>query len=81
MKLSKAIAPKIVLEMMNVIPYNINVMDENGIIIGSGDNERIGNIHEGAKKAIDSKHIIEVYEDNEKMKPGVNGVKRKLYNK
>lgn len=81
MKLSKAIALKIVLEMMNVIPYNINVMDENGIIIGSGDNERIGNIHEGAKKAIDSKHIIEVYEDNEKMKPGVNGVKRKLYNK
>lgn len=81
MKLSKAIAPKIVLEMMNVIPYNINVVDENGIIIGSGDNERIGNIHEGAKKAIDSKHIIEVYEDNEKMKPEVNGVKRKLYNK
>lgn len=81
MKLSKAIALKIVLEMMNVIPYNINVVDENGIIIGSGDNERIGNIHEGAKKAIDSKHIIEVYEDNEKMKPGVNGVKRKLYNK
>lgn len=81
MKLSKAIAQRIVLEMMNVIPYNINVMDENGIIIGSGDNERIGNIHEGAKKAIDSKHIIEVYEDNEKMKPGVNGVKRKLYNK
>lgn len=81
MKLSKAIAPKIVLEMMNVIPYNINVMDENGIIICSGDNERIGNIHEGAKKAIDSKHIIEVYEDNEKMKPGVNGVKIKLYNK
>lgn len=81
MKLSKAIAPKIVLEMMNVIPYNTNVMDENGIIIGSGDNERIGNIHEGAQKAIDSKHIIEVYEDNEKMKPGVNGVKRKLYNK
>lgn len=72
MKLSKAIAQKIVLEMMNVIPYNINVMDENGIIIGSGDNERIGNIHEGAKKAIDSKHIIEIYEDNEKMKPGVN---------
>ena len=81
MNLSKSIAPKIVLEMMNVIPYNINVVDENGIIIGSGDNERIGNIHEGAKKAIDSKHIIEVYEDNEKMKPGVNGVKRKLYNK
>lgn len=51
-KLSKTIAQKIVLEMMNVIPYNINVMDENGVIIGSGDIRRIGNIHEGAKKQL-----------------------------
>jgi carbohydrate diacid regulator len=72
MKLSKIIAQKIVLEMMDVIPYNINVMDENGIIIGSGDIKRIGNIHEGARNAINSKHINEVYEEDEKMKPGVN---------
>ena len=41
-KLSKYIAQKIVSEMMDVIPYNINVMDENGVIIGSGDVKRIG---------------------------------------
>lgn len=51
MKLSKAIAQRIVLEMMSVISYNINVIDEKGIVIGSGDIERIGNIHEGAKIA------------------------------
>lgn len=46
MKLSKAIAQRIVLEMMNVIPYNINVMDENGTIIGGGDNmEKIQKIY------------------------------------
>ncbi|AQR93584.1 MULTISPECIES: CdaR family transcriptional regulator [Clostridium] len=72
MKLSKTIAQKIVLEMMNVIPYNINVMDENGVIIGSGDINRIGNIHEGAKNAINNKHINQVYAEDEKMKPGVN---------
>ena len=72
MKLSKIIAQKIVLQMMNVVPYNINVMDENGIIIGSGDIKRIGNIHEGAIKAIDKKLINEVYEEEEGMKPGVN---------
>ncbi|MBD7912773.1 CdaR family transcriptional regulator [Clostridium cibarium] len=72
MKLSKSIAQKIVLEMMNVIPYNINVMDENGVIIGSGDIKRIGNIHEGAKKAIDKQHVNEVYEEKGRMKPGVN---------
>lgn len=72
MKLSKIIAQKIVLEMMNVVPYNINVMDENGIIIGSGDIKRIGNIHEGAVKAIENQLINEVYEEEGRMKPGVN---------
>lgn len=72
MRLSKVIAQKIVLEMMNVIPYNINVMDENGVIIGSGDINRIGNIHEGARKAIDAQHTNEVYEEDQRMKLGVN---------
>ena len=71
-KLSKVIAQKIVLEMMNVVPYNINVMDEKGVIIGSGDTKRIGNIHEGAIKAIENQLINEVYEENGRMKPGVN---------
>ncbi|WP_238948444.1 sugar diacid recognition domain-containing protein [Clostridium sp. YIM B02569] len=72
MTLSKTIAQKIVLEMMNVIPYNINVMDESGIIIGSGDSKRIGNLHEGARKAIDNQQINEVFEEDDRMKPGVN---------
>lgn len=72
MKLSKFIAQKIVHEMMGVIPYNINVMDENGVIIGSGDIKRIGDIHEGARKAIESRVINEVYDNKEGMRPGVN---------
>lgn len=72
MKLSKFIAQKIVKEMMQVIPYNINVMDENGVIIGSGDIKRIGEIHEGAREAIESRVINEVYNPKEGMKPGVN---------
>lgn len=72
MKLSKTIAQKIVSEMMDVIPYNINVMDEMGVIIGSGDRSRIGNIHEGARKAIDNQAVNEVYEEEERMKLGVN---------
>ncbi|MDS0525721.1 helix-turn-helix domain-containing protein [Clostridium sp. SHJSY1] len=72
MKLSRAIAQKIVSEMMDVIPYNINVMDENGVIIGSGDRNRVGNIHEGAIKAIGNQAINEVYEEEGRMKLGVN---------
>ncbi|MEQ8156147.1 MAG: sugar diacid recognition domain-containing protein [Clostridiaceae bacterium] len=72
MTLSKNIAQKIVQEMMDVIPYNINVMDKSGIIIGSGDMRRIGDLHEGAKIAIDTQHINEVYSNEGGMKPGVN---------
>jgi carbohydrate diacid regulator len=72
MKLSKAIAQKIVSEMMAVVPYNINVMDEKGVIIGSGDINRIGNLHEGAQKVINTQHMNEVYEEEGRMKPGVN---------
>ncbi|OAB40805.1 CdaR family transcriptional regulator [Paenibacillus glacialis] len=72
MKLSQTMAQQIVKEMMNVISYNINVMDENGMIIGSGDPIRIGTIHKGAQKAIADRNIYEVYEDGEGMKPGVN---------
>ncbi|MCL6459416.1 MAG: transcriptional regulator, partial [Gorillibacterium sp.] len=72
MKLSKAMAQKIAEEMMKVIPYNINVMDADGVIIGSGDRRRIGTFHEGARIAITTGKINEVYEQGGGMKPGVN---------
>lgn len=72
MKLSKAIAQKLAKEMMKVVPYNINVMDESGVILGSGDSRRIGTIHEGARKAIMTEAINEVYREGDGMKPGVN---------
>ena len=72
MWLSRTISQRIVMEMMDVVPYNINVMDEHGVIVGSGDISRIGTIHEGAVRAINKKHIIEIYEDSSSMKPGVN---------
>jgi Sugar diacid utilization regulator len=72
MRLSRFIAQKIVEEMMNVVPYNINVMDENGVIIGSGDSSRIGAFHEGAKRAIHDGIAYEVFDEADGMKPGVN---------
>lgn len=72
MKLSRPLAENISREMMRVIPYNINVMDENGIIMGSGDPARIGTLHTGAQKAIQTGRIYEVYEAGGGMKPGVN---------
>ena len=70
--LSKELAQNIVDKMMNVIPYNVNVMDYKGKIIGSGDYLRIGNVHEGAKKALKEKRVIEIYERVDNSRPGVN---------
>lgn len=48
-------AQKIVNKMMKDIPYNINIMDKTGIIIGSGNKKRIGTLHHGAVAAIKQK--------------------------
>lgn len=55
MKISKRNAMRIVSEISEVIPQHINIMDEKGIIIGSTDQTRIGEMHEGAQKIITEK--------------------------
>ncbi|SKA86017.1 carbohydrate diacid regulator [Clostridium sp. USBA 49] len=71
-KLTEQIAQDIVDKMMDVIPYNVNIMNSEGRIIGSGDKSRIGEIHEGAIEAIDKDKLIAVYEAKGGAKPGVN---------
>lgn len=70
--LNEKIAEEIVEKVMKIIPYNINIMDCRGVILGSGDDKRIDTIHEGAKEALATKKLNEIYEDNGKVKPGVN---------
>jgi len=54
MKLTRELAQKIVHNTMDVLGKNINIMDHNGIIIGSGKKNRINNYHEGAAKIIEN---------------------------
>lgn len=72
MKISKNQAENIVNQVMEVIPYNINIMNEEGIIIGSGDSNRIGRIHIGALEALERKEIVEVNHGTNIVKPGIN---------
>ncbi len=65
-------AQNIVNKMMKDIPFNINIMDKTGIIIGSGNKERIGTLHHGAVAAIKQKKIIEIKKDEEFVKKGIN---------
>ncbi|PLS02694.1 CdaR family transcriptional regulator [Neobacillus cucumis] len=72
MKMNKALAQEIADKVMNVIPYNVNIMDEIGLIIGSGDPERMGTYHQGAVSAIEQGTIVSIYESEGASKPGVN---------
>jgi carbohydrate diacid regulator len=55
---------KIVNRLMNMLGNNINIMDESGLIVASGDKDRINTIHEAARIAIREKRNIIVNEDN-----------------
>lgn len=74
--LDRKIAQKIADEVMNSLGYNINVMNENGIIIGSSSPQRIGTYHETAMKAISHCETCEVTEAEAEqlqgVRPGIN---------
>ncbi|MGX2956135.1 CdaR family transcriptional regulator [Ursidibacter arcticus] len=77
MKLSKSIANLIVKRTMQIIPYSVNVMDENGIIIASGDSARLNQKHTGAILSLRKNQITEIDSDlvklwNDEVKEGIN---------
>ena len=45
---------------MRIIDTNINVMDARGRIIGSGDRERIGELHEGALLVLSQGRVVDI---------------------
>lgn len=64
MHLSKHNAEMIVKEINTIIDKSINMMNGKGVIIASSDPERIGQVHQGARK------IIEQHLDELIVKPG-----------
>lgn len=71
-ELTPILAQNIVDRMMKDIPYNINIMDQTGMIIGSGNKSRIGTLHHGAVQAIQQRRNIEIVEDEQYVKKGIN---------
>ncbi|EMT6574862.1 helix-turn-helix domain-containing protein [Providencia rettgeri] len=74
--LTSKLAQEIVDRTMKIIDCNINVMDETGCIIGSGDSNRLGEFHEGALLAIKQKRTVVIDDATANhlhgVKPGVN---------
>jgi carbohydrate diacid regulator len=50
--LDRDLARRIVERSMGVIGHNVNVMDADGVILGSGEPDRVGTVHEGALLAV-----------------------------
>jgi len=76
MQLNEMIAKQIVERTMKIIPYSVNVMDEQGRIIGSGDPSRLQQKHEGAVLASAERRVVEIDQATaahlKGVKPGIN---------
>lgn len=76
MQLNETIARQIVERTMKIIPHSINVMDDQGRIIGSGDQSRLHQKHEGAVLSITESRVVEIDEATsvhlKGVKPGIN---------
>ena len=70
------LAQDIVDRKMRIIPFNVNVMDGRGIILGSGETSRIGELHSGALLALAQNRTVEIDAATSRtlrgVKPGVN---------
>jgi len=76
MKITHKLAQDIVDKTMSILGKNINIMDENGVIIGSGDKSRLNQFHEGAAQVIKEGKKLEIYSKDINhlvgAKPGIN---------
>jgi carbohydrate diacid regulator len=73
--LNKQLAYEIVERTATIINWNINVMDQQGVILGSGDPDRIGQVHKGALLVIENGEKVEINEEEARLlriKPGIN---------
>jgi carbohydrate diacid regulator len=69
--LEAGLAQDIVQRTMEVIPFNVNVMDARGTILGSGDAARIGEMHSGALLVLRQGRTVEIDAAAAERLPGV----------
>jgi len=76
MKITHQLAQDIVDKTMKILEKNINIMDEKGVIIGSGNRKRLNQFHEGAAQVIKDGKKLEIYSRDINhlagAKPGIN---------
>lgn len=58
MRITAELAKPIGERLMSLLPYNINIMDERGRIVASGDEKRLGQQHDGAIQVLLTKKEV-----------------------
>lgn len=75
-ELDHDLAQDIVDRAMAILPYNVNVMDNQGLILGSGERERVNTRHEGAQLVLANSRVVEIDEHTamhlKGVQPGIN---------
>lgn len=75
-ELDHELAQDIVDRAMAILPYNVNVMDNQGLILGSGEPERVNTRHEGAQLVLANGRVVEIDEHTamhlKGVQPGIN---------
>ncbi len=71
MIINHELAQKLVDHIMENLGYNINIMNEEGVIIASGSNLRIGSYHTIAKEVIQKNKRIDINKEDESKYKGV----------
>ncbi|KGX91882.1 CdaR family transcriptional regulator [Pontibacillus marinus] len=76
MEITTELAYPIVQRVMSFVDFNINIMNHHGIIVASGDKNRINQRHDGAIQVLESKEKMVIHENDvdtlKGTKPGIN---------
>lgn len=59
-ELDHDLAQDIVNRAMAILPFNVNVMDSQGLILGSGEPQRVNTRHEGAQLVLANGRVVEL---------------------
>ncbi len=70
MILTSQLAQQIVDNIMPIVHQNVNIMNDAGIIIGSGQKHRLGTFHKGAKDVIETGAVVEIFPEDLARYPG-----------
>jgi len=75
-ELDHDLAQEIVDRTMAILPSNVNVMDSQGLILGSGEPGRINTRHEGAQLVLANGRVVEIDQQTARqlkgVQPGIN---------